>query len=101
MVRKFWLSIVLLVSMTLLAACETAEERAEGHYQKGLELIAEGDVERALVELRNVFQLNGRHRDARWTYATLVEEQGGASRLLVMLLLVAALYGAYHFLFSA
>ena len=76
MLRKFGLSVVLLVSMTMLAACESAEERAEGHYQKGLELIAEGDVDRALVELRNVFQLNGQHRDARWTYATLVEERG-------------------------
>lgn len=59
-----------------LGACESSEERAEAHFQSGLALIAEGDTERALVEFRNVFKLNGTHRGARQTYARLVRDQG-------------------------
>jgi len=59
-----------------LAACESSEERAEGHYQSGLALLEQGDPERALVEFRNVFNLNGQHREARSTYARIVREQG-------------------------
>ena len=66
----------LVLALTALAACDTAEERAEGHYQKGLELIEAGDTERGLVELRNVFKLNGLHREARLTYAEVMRETG-------------------------
>ena len=65
--------IVKVVAAMLLAgaltACESSEERAEGHYQRALQLIEAGDVDRALVELRNVFQLNGQHLEARRAYA--------------------------------
>lgn len=60
----------------LLAACQTAEERAEEHFQSGLALLEGGDIDRALVEFRNVFQLNENHRDARRSYARAVLEQG-------------------------
>ncbi len=55
-----------------LVACSSAEERAEEHYQTALELIEAGDVDRAIVELRNVFQLNGRHFEARHLLADLL-----------------------------
>lgn len=59
-----------------LVACDTAEERAEKHYQSALELIDDGDTLRALVELRNVFELNGTHREARRLYAETVLDLG-------------------------
>ncbi len=62
-----------------LAACDSSEERAEGHYQSALALLEEGDVERALVEFRNVFKLDGEHREARMTYAKTVMAQGNMS----------------------
>ena len=74
------LGVVLLCAMALLAACESSEERAEGHYQAGLERLAAGDVDRAMVEFRNVFQLDGMHRDARATYARLLRERGQAGQ---------------------
>ena len=56
----------LAVSATLfLVACESSEERAEEFYQTGMELLAEGDLERAVVSFRNVFNLNGEHFEAR------------------------------------
>ena len=45
-----------LAATLALAACETSDEKAEGFYQAGLELLAAGDVERAIVSFRNVFR---------------------------------------------
>lgn len=59
-----------------LAACESSEERAEGHYQSALSLMEEGDTERALVELRNVFDLDGSHLEARQLYAKTMRDLG-------------------------
>jgi tetratricopeptide (TPR) repeat protein len=59
-----------------LAACQSAEERAEEHYQSALELLEEGDLERATVEFRNVFELNPTHVEARRTYALALREAG-------------------------
>lgn len=65
-----------LVLVLALASCDTAEERAERHFQAGLEYLQAGDIDRALVELRNVFKLNGSHREARRTYARMERERG-------------------------
>ena len=64
------------IAIAALTACESAEERAEGHYRSALALIEEGDVARATVEFRNVFDLDGTHREARSTYAALMRETG-------------------------
>lgn len=68
------LAILLIFS---LAGCKSAEERAEEHYQRGLELLQAGDPDRAIVELRNVFELNGSHREARHTLAELLLDHHG------------------------
>ncbi len=70
------LTTALLVSALALAACQSSEERAEGHYQSALALLAEGDEDRALVELRNVFDLNGFHKEGRKLYADTVLARG-------------------------
>jgi len=73
-VKAFAWAVTLCVT---LAACDSVEERAEERYQSALALIAEGDFDRAIVELRSVFQLNGRHIEARRTLAeVLLNEQG-------------------------
>ena len=67
--------IIFAVSIAIaLAACGSSEERAEEHYQRALELVAEGDYDRAIVEFRNVFQINGSHRDARHKLAEVLLE---------------------------
>lgn len=61
---------ILVISAVLgLAGCESSEDRAERYYQSGLTLLAAGDVDRALVEFRNVFKYNGFHKEARKIYA--------------------------------
>ncbi|WP_171239003.1 tetratricopeptide repeat protein [Ruegeria sp. HKCCA5763] len=70
------LAVAFFAVSVLLSACDTAEERAEAHFQAGMAHLEEGDVERALVEFRNVFKLNGRHKEARLTFARLERERG-------------------------
>ena len=64
-------TLAFVAALCLLGACDSAEERAEAHYQSALSLMAEGDTDRALVELRNVFDLNGFHKEARKLYRNL------------------------------
>lgn len=71
--------LILGVAMAFLAACDNAEERAEGHFNNSLELIEAGDVERALVELRNVLSLDEFHVAGRRLYAETVRDRGNFS----------------------
>lgn len=74
------LGMALVVSSVLaLGACEDASEKAQRKYESSLTLVEEGDVDRALVELRGVFDLNGQHLEARLLYADLLVEQGRIS----------------------
>lgn len=76
MSKRFSLWIAILVLPVFLAACDTAEERAQKHFEKGMALLQEGDADRALIEFRNVFKLNGTHREARLAYAQTQEGRG-------------------------
>ncbi len=76
MLKRFLIIVSFVATACLVAACDSSEERAEAHFQKGQELLDQGEVERALVELRNVFQLNGKHLEARRLYARTVADQG-------------------------
>lgn len=68
----------LLVGVALfgLVACEDSEERAERYYQSAVALAEADDIDRALVELRNVFDNDGTHKEARRLYADLLMERG-------------------------
>ena len=83
--KRVMLYLALAMGLSLLAACESAEQRAEKYFEKGLVLLEEGDIERALVEFRNVFKLDGSHREARLTYAQVEEKRGN----------ISAAYGQY------
>ncbi|MEM1232547.1 MAG: tetratricopeptide repeat protein [Pseudomonadota bacterium] len=77
------------VFLLALAGCDTAEERAEEHYQSALALLAEGDLERATVEFRNVFELNGLHVDARRSYAEALRADGNLAQAFSQFLRLA------------
>lgn len=57
-----------------LAGCESDEDKAEAYFQSGLAFIAEGEKERAALELRNVFNHDGFHKEARLLYAGLMQD---------------------------
>ncbi|MEI4473718.1 tetratricopeptide repeat protein [Frigidibacter sp. MR17.24] len=70
------LTVPLLVATLLVSGCKTDEERAAGFLQSANELLAAGDTDRAMIELRNVFRYDGTNREARETYARLLTERG-------------------------
>lgn len=74
--RKLLVSSVLAAGLMTLAACDSSEERAEKYYESGMTYLQQGDVDRALVEFRNVFQLNGEHKEARRAYARAERDRG-------------------------
>lgn len=73
--RKLFPLLSALTVTLFLAACDTAEERAEEHYQNALTLLQEGDPDRAIVELRNVFSFVGNHLGARHELARIFLEE--------------------------
>lgn len=85
---------VLAVTLSLgLAACKSAEERAEEYYQNALTLAAEDDYDRAIVALRNVFELDGSHREARRMMAgILLDERGNRQQAYSQYLRLAEQY---------
>ena len=67
---------IILTALLALAACESAEERAERHFEAGMELLEQGDMARAIVEFRNVFKLDPTHKEARLAYARTQLQRG-------------------------
>ncbi len=65
----------LTVFVLTFAGCDSADERAEQYYQSGLKFVASGEIDKALIEFRNVFKLNGEHLEARLEYARLLMER--------------------------
>lgn len=76
MTPRSLLPALMLSSALFLAACESAEDKAEGYYQSALSLMEQGDTDRALLELRNVFQYDGFHLEARQLYADTLLDRG-------------------------
>lgn len=63
----------------LLAACDTSEERAQKHFESGIELLESGDSQRAVLEFRNALALDASHRDARLYLARETRSNGNIS----------------------
>lgn len=59
-----------------LAGCKSKQEKAEEYFRSAETLLSQGDAERAMVQLRNVFDYDGSHREARRLYADLLLRQG-------------------------
>lgn len=68
--------VVVLAAAAFLAACEDRATRAERHYQSALALIAAGDDDRALIELRNAIKYANDHKGARYAYAQIMLDRG-------------------------
>ena len=87
--RSALLALFMVLSLGLLAGCESAEQKAEKHYQSALALLEAGDEERAIIEFKNVFKLNGRHKAARIAYADLQRRRGNLREAIAQNLLIA------------
>lgn len=76
MLKRFLQCVCLVVGLGVLSACDSAAERGEKHFQKGVELFESGDTARAIIELRNVFRLDESHLGARTLMARIEEGRG-------------------------
>ncbi|MEM0947034.1 MAG: tetratricopeptide repeat protein [Pseudomonadota bacterium] len=63
-----------------LAACQSAEDRAERHFQSAMELVEAEEFDRAIVEFRNVFENLPQHNEARLAAAELYARIGDEGR---------------------
>ena len=59
----------------LLAGCSSGEERQAKYYARAQALFAEGDYDKAKLEVRNVLQINAEHPQARYLWAQLAERE--------------------------
>jgi predicted Zn-dependent protease len=67
---------VMLCAVLALSGCENSQDRAERYYRSGMDLLAAGDTDRAMVEFRNVFKYDGLHKAARQVYADTLLTRG-------------------------
>src|SRR5262245_13847987 len=66
---------IVVALVLLLAACGGKEERAQSHLEKGRNLFAEAEYDKAAVEIRNVLQIDPRSADAYYLSARIWESK--------------------------
>ncbi len=81
-----------LLACLLLTGCKSDAEKAEALFQSGQAYAQAGDLPRAMVELRSVFQLDGAHRAARRLYADLLRQEGDRKGAYAQLLRLVEQY---------
>ena len=75
MIRRLLLTLFLGAAL-VLAACDSVEERAERHFDRGVALLEAGESSQALLEFRNVLRLQEGHAEARTLMARTLRAQG-------------------------
>lgn len=81
--HRFGAVLILLAALGGLAGCESSKDKAARHLASALELMEQGDADRALVEFRNVFTLDPDNRDARMAFGALQQERGNLADAFV------------------
>lgn len=81
--------------LAVLAACDTAEERAEAHFQRGIELVEQGEPSKAQLEFRNALKLDQTHLQARYEFAKILRADQNIRGSLQQYLAVVELDGNF------
>ena len=66
---------LVIVSALFLAACDSPEQRAQNHYDQGIELFEKGDLVKAKLEFRNALQFNKKLAPAWFALAKIDEKK--------------------------
>lgn len=83
-----WLPI--LIIGIVLTGCQSAEEKAQSHYENGLKLVEQKDLVKAKLEFRNAIKLNKNLTPALYSLGKIEFAQKNYSAAVKMLLAVAA-----------
>ena len=67
--------------LVVLSSCSSAEAKREKHYQKGLDYAAHEKYSEAIIEFRNVLQLDPNNADAKYQLGLAYFKMGGAANL--------------------
>jgi len=67
--------LLLLLVLLIPTACDSAEERAIKHYEKGMELLAQGKNVKAELEFRNAIKLQNEYPEAYLQLGKLLQER--------------------------
>jgi len=70
-----WLLLLALAVLPLLAACQSDEEKIAGFLERGEAYVEEGKLKEAIIEYRNVVQLDPNHPEAHYELAKAYIEQ--------------------------
>lgn len=81
--QRYGAVLVLLAALGGLTGCESSQDKAARHLASALELIEQGDYDRALVEFRNVFTLTPDDRAARMAFGALQQSRGNLTEAYV------------------
>lgn len=83
-----WLSI--LIVGIVLTGCQSAEEKAQSHYENGLKLIEQGQLVKAKLEFRNAIKLDKSLTSALYSLGKIEFAQKNYSGAVKMMLAVTA-----------
>ena len=69
---------ILLLSLLCLltSGCDSADQRAQSHYEAGLDLVAKGELTKASLEFKNALKLKGDFVEALFPLGEVEERQG-------------------------
>lgn len=70
------LRVALVACLVLISGCDSSEERAAKHFERGVELLEGGDTARAIIEFRNVIALDQTNAEAHRLYARAARSSG-------------------------
>ena len=65
----------LLLSLALLAGCDSAEEKAQSYYERAMSTMAAGDLDKAALDFRNALKLDQNYTEAQLGLARLEEQR--------------------------
>jgi tetratricopeptide (TPR) repeat protein len=60
----------------MLAGCDAPDEKAQGYYQRGVQSVAAGDLDKAALDFRNALKIRDEFPEARLALAELEEKRG-------------------------
>lgn len=73
---SFSRTVLIAITCLALIGCKSESERAQEYFESGMALVESGDIDRAIVQFRNVFEFDKGHIETRKAMARIYEERG-------------------------